>query len=196
MRIRERFNPRAPCGARRQSGALNQIPPAISTHAPLAGRDWSGLPSCSPGPYFNPRAPCGARPPPVRQSVQLAEFQPTRPLRGATGLWCPFVRASEISTHAPLAGRDAVPAQSGEGAADISTHAPLAGRDLRSRRRALQVCDFNPRAPCGARRLANLLRPRQSHFNPRAPCGARHNPYPQMPQKPIISTHAPLAGRD
>ena len=39
MRIRERFNPRAPCGARPPSILDPSIPPIISTHAPLAGRD-------------------------------------------------------------------------------------------------------------------------------------------------------------
>ena len=39
MRIRERFNPRAPCGARRESGTNTSSR------------------QC----YFNPRAPCGAR---------------------------------------------------------------------------------------------------------------------------------------
>ena len=34
------------------------------------------------------------------------EFQPTRPLRGATSLIEPDRLAVEISTHAPLAGRD------------------------------------------------------------------------------------------
>ena len=57
-----------------------------------------------------------------------------------------------ISTHAPLAGRDAV----GVGAfvpVLISTHAPLAGRDdFEPLRVVLRVEDFNPRAPCGARR--------------------------------------------
>ena len=40
MRIRERFNPRAPCGARQQF--LINLPRTIkiSTHAPLAGRDF------------------------------------------------------------------------------------------------------------------------------------------------------------
>ena len=39
MRIRERFNPRAPCGARhlRRKGVCLLL--SISTHAPLAGRD-------------------------------------------------------------------------------------------------------------------------------------------------------------
>ena len=43
MRIRERFNPRAPCGARHSSTQLIQLPYEISTHAPLAGRDKNRL---------------------------------------------------------------------------------------------------------------------------------------------------------
>ena len=39
MRIRERFNPRAPCGARRVLILLRLSAKIISTHAPLAGRD-------------------------------------------------------------------------------------------------------------------------------------------------------------
>ena len=34
------------------------------------------------------------------------EFQPTRPLRGATNCACSGVIGRIISTHAPLAGRD------------------------------------------------------------------------------------------
>ena len=39
MRIRERFNPRAPCGARLTDAILKRGNDVISTHAPLAGRD-------------------------------------------------------------------------------------------------------------------------------------------------------------
>ena len=41
MRIRERFNPRAPCGARRLLRIAEDGVIDISTHAPLAGRDAS-----------------------------------------------------------------------------------------------------------------------------------------------------------
>ena len=60
-REEEDFNPRAPCGARRDTSDDNFIRVAISTHAPLAGRDirWRARPGA--GVYFNPRAPCGAR---------------------------------------------------------------------------------------------------------------------------------------
>ena len=55
-------------------------------------------------------------------------FQPTRPLRGATtGL------VHRLSAF------------------DISTHAPLAGRDESSKIIVFALLNFNPRAPCGAR---------------------------------------------
>ena len=78
-----------------------------------------------------------------------------------------------ISTHAPLAGRDAkkfvVSIHT-----EISTHAPLAGRDRLAPCTKYSAINFNPRAPCGARRRGNG----------RIGAGRR------------ISTHAPLAGRD
>ena len=150
MRIRERFNPRAPCGARPVDGGVQVILESISTHAPLAGRDGTMCPKWDRPPYFNPRAPCGAR----RRDALVAlhfeisthaplagrdhgrcrrhsakqGFQPTRPLRGATEQGVPL----------PFPGR-------------ISTHAPLAGRDRRIRRTMPAIVNFNPRAPCGAR---------------------------------------------
>ena len=86
--------------------------------------------------YFNPRAPCGARQATKPANAIAKIFQPTRPLRGAT---CSTPISSiriRISTHAPLAGRDAgfVHRLS---AFDISTHAPLAGRDK------MNVAGFN-----------------------------------------------------
>ena len=105
VRVIPDFNPRAPCGARRSLAILQGIPP-----------------------YFNPRAPCGARQrcPPC-SGVQWL-FQPTRPLRGATRFFLRPLPISEISTHAPLAGRD-------QGHGQVS---PI-------------WIYFNPRAPCGAR---------------------------------------------
>ena len=74
MRIRERFNPRAPCGARRERYEGQEVLTMISTHAPLAGRD---------------KYDANGR-------VVLEKFQPTRPLRGATAKeyksLCTFLR--------------------------------------------------------------------------------------------------------
>ena len=84
-------------------------------------------------PYFNPRAPCGARPWAPWNLLSLsAEFQPTRPLRGATVKLWPWIVRRNISTHAPLAGRDQQLTHPGNHLGEISTHAPLAGRDSKS----------------------------------------------------------------
>ena len=117
------FNPRAPCGARRlpqtKHRVLGQFQPTrplrgatvsrfcscvylpISTHAPLAGRDYRsevlsmyiGISTHAPlagrdrwgsdprhtGSHFNPRAPCGARPWQVGLSKKFINFNPRAP---------------------------------------------------------------------------------------------------------------------
>ena len=101
------FNPRAPCGARRDQTICHNTSEVISIHAPLAGRDHTRQSLAGLGINFNPRAPCGARhcvvivrdrlhkdfnpraPCGARLSgarllQRLASFQSTRPLRGAT----------------------------------------------------------------------------------------------------------------
>ena len=128
--------------------------------------------------------------------TNLAEFQPTRPLRGATAMRGTTGRRLSISTHAPLAGRD-------EGAVRhprhrrISTHAPLAGRDRHKDGRC-GVVPISTHAPLAGRDARRWRRQLPSlHFNPRAPCGARPSPCSRsgdITEK--ISTHAPLAGRD
>ena len=145
----------------------------ISTHAPLAGRDAI-----------------------KRETQRVMQFQPTRPLRGATGMTALQKWLKEISTHAPLAGRDISHLRIYD-TPRISTHAPRAGRDGGILGAARAVCaHFTPRAPCGARLLLLMLRrccaifqptrPLRGatgrlalilldilYFNPRAPCGAR-----------------------
>ena len=124
----------APLAGRDQRQSCRANPDwIISTHAPLAGRDMVGLPDTGGiTPYFNPRAPCGARhgrpaghgwnysvfqpTRPLRGATgEIFEhrvgsiFQPTRPLRGATGQLDIHADTTCISTHAPLAGRDPIP---------------------------------------------------------------------------------------
>ena len=195
MRIRERFNPRAPCGARHYGHGLTYLGERfqptrplrgatrrprterrltmISTHAPLAGRDSDQ----SKKPWYHwisTHAPLAGRDfHPLPPKPNMKRFQPTRPLRGATAIALGFAREEEISTHAPLAGRDRQQPQFCR-PRGISTHAPLAGRDSPGAGCTRPTSDFNPRAPCGARRdlTADLARAVE-HFNPRAPCGAR-----------------------
>ena len=150
--LSKNFNPRAPCGARRQGGQVadngigfqptrplrgatlprlggSDRTAQISTHAPLAGRDTFQARLFRHLQHFNPRAPCGARrynrkgvycstifqpTRPLRGATAIRltnsrgkiTFQPTRPLRGATHRHRPSCTILDISTHAPLAGRD------------------------------------------------------------------------------------------
>ena len=78
----------------------------ISIHAPRAGRDYDG------GTYAN----------------EVALFQSTRPVRGATFTSEITICRPSISIHAPRAGRDVV-AHGLEQGGGISIHAPRAGRD-------------------------------------------------------------------
>ena len=100
------FNPRAPCGARPCCARRPAQAPPVSTHAPRVGRDliisfsqqFPGVSTHAPrvgrdgrtggrgtgNGGFNPRAPCGARRIDERTSPPQTEFQPTRPVWGAT----------------------------------------------------------------------------------------------------------------
>ena len=127
------FNPRAPCGARRQMEHGSKGKSSISTHAPLAGRD-------------------------VFKGDNLRRdkaFQPTRPLRGATMDADVTGGVGGISTHAPLAGRDRNGARAAYMSARFQPTRPLRGATNPRHQRAGGRCDFNPRAPCGARPLTH-----------------------------------------
>ena len=137
-------------GATSESG-LASCSAYISTHAPLAGRDFVG-------------------------HLILAmpvSFQPTRPLRGATKHHDPVAPLFAISTHAPLAGRDySSDARLLQKA--ISTHAPLAGRDEIAASLTPNLIEFQPTRPLrGATGFGNQQMTGVMDFNPRAPCGAR-----------------------
>ena len=146
------FNPRAPCGARREKPWENVPVRNISTHAPLAGRDWARIRRYFFPRNFNPRAPCGARPGSWYHQPGRGTFQPTRPLRGATKAEHPVPHGLDIfQPTRPLRGAT-THGLSPPGKKQISTHAPLAGRDNAIRRyTSVPSLDFNPRAPCGAR---------------------------------------------
>ena len=61
MRIRERFNPRAPCGARRGGKTASCGELIFQPTRPLRGATRRVVRGCKNQMHFNPRAPCGAR---------------------------------------------------------------------------------------------------------------------------------------
>ena len=99
------FNPRAPCGARRDQ-ARDATGNAISTHAPLAGRDIVRSTAAIRVKNFNPRAPCGARP--QQNEPRMSDLK--------------------ISTHAPLAGRDCAFRTGQSMTVDFNPRAPCGAR--------------------------------------------------------------------
>ena len=84
MRIRERFNPHAPCGARPFCRTKRHRCRNFNPRAPCGARPLYVVCSQEWSLYFNPRAPCGARPEETWLDSSYDAFQPTRPLRGAT----------------------------------------------------------------------------------------------------------------
>ena len=90
----------------------------ISTHTPLAGRDW-----VSPDKYLD------------------YLISTHTPLAGRDKEFYPQHRSDEISTHTPLAGRDQA-AYPNYKPQDISTHTPLAGRDWNILQPGTPQCEF------------------------------------------------------
>ena len=192
------FNPRAPCGARRSGKVVYHSQVRISTHAPLAGRDVMAILLPFILVVISTHAPLAGCDSATGEIVPSKEtFQPTRPLRGAT---IPLrICKKPLLIFQPTR--------------------PLRGATCWWSVSASRSSNFNPRAPCGARRGGRDQRDAASkNFNPRAPCGARPvrlNLFSFLmrfqPTRPLrgatisvyanaidalISTHAPLAGRD
>ena len=105
LRWYSNFNPRPPCGGRRQNGVMSADDIRISIHAPRAGGDGASsiLPTHTPTfqstppvrgatykrciprstlPNFNPRPPCGGRRTVPRRSLSLLHFNPRPPCGG------------------------------------------------------------------------------------------------------------------
>ena len=122
------FNPRAPCGARRDRRCGDHARADISIHAPRVGRDVQIL----------------------GRVVELRAFQSTRPVWGATDIKCARLMVLPISIHAPRVGRDHAAHIVCCFARHFNPRAPCGARPA-SCLPAAQCGDFNPRAPCGAR---------------------------------------------
>ena len=123
-------------------------------------------------------------------------FQSTRPLRGATRREDRELRRADISTHAPLAGRDTPCREGVQESNAFQPTRPLRGATGSSTCGRRSYCKFQPtrplrgattheldsignivistHAPLAGRDLVVDFRGiRLPDFNPRAPCGAR-----------------------
>ena len=126
----------------------------------------------------------------------ICEFQPTRPLRGATDLSDAHTEQKRISTHAPLAGRDKYTKVGEESAITFQPTRPLRGATELGLLAGIKIKDFNPRAPCGARQLGTKPVSTWAAFQPTRPLRGATALRVLQSGWQRISTHAPLAGRD
>ncbi len=123
------FNPRPPCGGRRDGMRSGVVIFNISIHVPRAGDDASTNSSKCTTRNFNPRPPCGGRlgrdeakrckgnisihvpragddtctP---RETLRFSTFQSTSPVRGTTVAVLRRWQGGRISIHVPRAGDD------------------------------------------------------------------------------------------
>ena len=192
----------------------------VSTHAPLAGSDEQT--DCGPSrphPRFNPRSPCGERLPPVAGDVLRvrvsthaplagsdipfpkvssfpSSFQPTLPLRGATGRPLKHSLAPAVSTHAPLAGSDVGEIDGLRHVGHVSTHAPLAGSDERAKSACVMSLSFQPTLPLRGATYREAYPKSSKWFQPTLPLRGATGLSGAVRAEEVVSTHAPLAGSD
>ena len=189
------FNPRAPYGARRNYVSVWPGSLCISIHAPHTGRDFL---------------------PPIL-SLGTSTFQSTRPIRGATCPgFCGFCGSGYFNPRAPYGARQR-PYH-----AEYSTIGFQSTRPIRGATVCSLVADgcftyFNPRAPYGARLITghglsimgsiSIHAPHTgrdvcslvadgcfTYFNPRAPYGARLPAFGDTPSAAVFQSTRPIRG--
>ena len=145
----------------------------ISTHTPHAGRD-PVVAAISAAPFhFNSHAPCGARQLLCARRSRAAEFQLTRPMRGATAR-APAPRPSgKFQLTRPMRGATRHRDCGNQCDQRFQLTRPMRGATRLAERLKERGYDFNSHAPCGARRFLPPFPSRAVHFNSHAPCGAR-----------------------
>ncbi len=125
---RWRFNPRSPCGERRDHGIMEMVV-FVSIHAPRVGSDHPFPFGCFGFGGFNPRSPCGERQQILEFLQQDHEFQSTLPVWGATVSRYSQGNLIAVSIHAPRVGSDDKGSQLIIFDRFVSIHAPRVGSD-------------------------------------------------------------------
>ena len=168
------FNPRSPCGERRQAGGASREYYHISIHAPRAGSDYTLSPDIwatrisihapragsdvqyllGNGAIFGisihaPRA--GSDRKRGMERTHRNPFQSTLPVRGATvSVWYRDTSWA-ISIHAPRAGSDRQRRQDRDIARQFQSTLPVRGATNSTLTGERAMKNFNPRSPCGER---------------------------------------------
>ncbi len=146
------FNPRSPCGERRQSEHFRRSGNLkISIHAPRAGSDLYHIFLYSQVFPFQSTLPVrGATVSRLYNGASLS-FQSTLPVRGATVRAQKYYYFGKISIHAPRAGSDTSFAQKIRSCLIFQSTLPVRGATHKLGTVWILEDDFNPRSPCGER---------------------------------------------
>ena len=168
------FNPRSPCGERRQRSYSSLAPRLISIHAPRAGSDVRLY----------------------RDDGGKVTFQSTLPVRGATNPLSILISHFWISIHAPRAGSDVLRIIPFLASSAFQSTLPVRGATV-----VISVSrapnEFQSTLPVrGATRSGRISMQTKSYFNPRSPCGERLLFLQITAILSGISIHAPRAGSD
>ena len=191
------FNPRAPCGARRNTHPASAMPPRFQSTRPVWGATCAPYHNRGGFSNFNPRAPCGARLMATGISERLTLISIHAPRVGRDPPLPPRGGGERISIHAPRVGRDQGPkGDTGAQGAFQSTR-PVWGATIKVANHRIDDLEFQSTRPVwGATRGAAPRGAPARDFNPRAPCGARLQPARMALWRHGISIHAPRVGRD
>ena len=192
----DNFNPRAPCGARLNSGLIWIISAIFQSTRPLRGATSLVCRRSPRWSHFNPRAPCGARLREQIRSVVLCKFQSTRPLRGATPFHLLGTHPQPFQSTRPLRGATFIKMCYEAGTVPFQSTRPLRGATSGCPPACPCPAHFNPRAPCGARPGLRVPTSYLYKFQSTRPLRGATAAAAGTEHGPDISIHAPLAGRD
>ncbi|EFR40816.1 hypothetical protein HMPREF9162_2208 [Selenomonas sp. oral taxon 137 str. F0430] len=127
--------------------------------------------------------------------IESVEFQSTRPVRGATIFSACGRSFKTFQSTRPVRGATGAKNVTAV-ISDVSIHAPRAGRDRRPKQQPCAAAGFNPRAPCGARRTVNFSVALHLLFQSTRPVRGATAKEVGRPFHGFVSIHAPRAGRD
>ena len=192
----ERFNPRAPRGARQLIPSKHTMANLFQSTRPAWGATRSEAGSAQTWWRFNPRAPRGARR--FWQSIDCfgTSFNPRAP-RGARLAASRHVHlAAIVSIHAPRVGRDPKRGLDHVLLEVFQSTRPAWGATPTNASHAEIGGGFNPRAPRGARLEGDILSVRATSFQSTRPAWGATDLRRSIDQPLNVSIHAPRVGRD
>ena len=183
-------------GATRQA-ELHDARQSVSIHAPRAGRDDRRVCAHVDVGAVSIHAPRAGRD--FDDSIiadTMAEFQSTRPVRGATRYEEACLEATVFQSTRPVRGATRTRDAACTSAQPFQSTRPVRGATSDDTEPPAPPVFQSTRPVRGATSCAGSSAQWPTSFNPRAPCGARLAGADRLREHLPVSIHAPRAGRD